>query len=99
MKKFLTTTALVLLLAGCSTTTARFSDEMPPVTPQYKEMQHFFVAGIAQEKIVEPNEICMMTGVNTIKTYYSFVDGVAAVFTGGIWTPNTIEVYCNRPKK
>lgn len=90
--------ALTLFCSACSTVTTRFSDEMPPTTPQYKEMQHFFVGGIAQEKIIEPNEICINTGVNTVKTYYSFVDGVAAVFTGAIWTPKTLEVYCNRPK-
>lgn len=98
MRKLFTICAAVAVLSGCSITTTRFSDEMPPATPQYKEMQHFFVAGIAQEKIVEPTEICQ-NGVNTIKDYYSFVDGVAAVLTGGIWTPRTIEIYCNRQKK
>lgn len=90
--------ATLLFLTACSTTTIRISDEMPPIKPNYREMQHFFVGGIGQEKIQEPEAICGNFGVNTVKTYYGFVDSLAIIFTGGIYSPNTYEVYCNRPK-
>jgi hypothetical protein len=96
MKKLLL--ASLLFISACSTTNIRISDEMPPIKPNYKEMQHFFVAGIGQEKIQEPKEICGSLGVNSVKVYYGFIDSLAVIFTGGIYTPNTYEVYCNRTK-
>lgn len=90
--------ATLLFLTACSTTTIRYSDQMPPVRPNHKDSGSFFIGGVGQENIIDLKEYCQ-TGVNTVKTYYSFVDGLVATVTFGIYTPNTYEVYCNRPKQ
>lgn len=97
MKKILLIAAL-FCLCSCSTVTIRNSDKMPPVRPSDISSNKFFVAGIGQESIVDPNEVCDGRGY-TVKTYYSVSDGVLAVITFGIYTPSTTEIYCEKMAK
>ena len=89
--------AALLFLAACSTTTIRYSDQMPPVRPTYKDTGTFFIGGIGPENIVDLQEYCP-NGVNIVKTYYGFINSLAIIFTGGIYTPNTYEIYGNGTK-
>lgn len=89
--------AMFALLAGCSTVTIRNSEKMPPVRPSEVSSNKFFIAGIGQESIIDPNEVCEGRGYS-VKTYYSFLDGFLATITFGIYTPSTTEIYCERLK-
>lgn len=96
MKKYMCL-MLVAMLCACSTVSVRNSDKMPPVRPSEVISNKFFIAGIGQESIIDPAYTCEGRGFTT-KTYYSFLDGVLAVITFGIYTPSTTEVYCERIK-
>ena len=89
--------ALCAFLAACSTVTIRNSDKMPPVRPSETISNSFFIGGIGQKNIIEPNETCEGRGYS-VETYYSFVDGLLAVITFGIYTPSTTEIYCDKLK-
>lgn len=95
MKK--TILAAVLLLSACSVVSFDMSDSKPAINPHVTGTNDFFIGGIGQEKIIPVTETCR-NGVSTVKTKYTFGDGVLAVITGGIYTPNTYEIYCNRPE-
>lgn len=97
MKKILLIAAL-FCLCSCSTITIRNSDKMPPVRPSETISNRFFIGGIGQENIIEPNDTCEARGY-TVKNYYSFLDGFIAVITFGIYTPSTTEIYCERAAK
>ena len=97
MKKTLSFIGL-LFLVGCSTTTVRFSDQMPPIEPNHSGRNDFFIAGVGQEKIIDANDYCKH-GINTVKTKYTFMDGLLSTVTFGIYTPNSYEIYCNRRER
>lgn len=97
MKKFLTTT-LVLLLAGCSVVSFDVSDEKARNTPHMTGRNDFYIGGVGQEQIIPVMETCR-NGISTLKVKYTFIDGLLAVVTMGIYTPNTYEIYCSRPRK
>lgn len=89
--------AVCALLSGCATVTIRNSEKMPPVRPSDIQSNKFFIGGIGQESVIDPNEVCEGRGY-TVKTYYSVSDGVLATITFGIYTPSTTEIYCERIK-
>lgn len=95
MKKILLAT--LILLSACSTVTVRNSEKMPPIKPSEITSNKFFIGGIGQESTIDPIDTCEGRGY-TVKSYYSFLDGVLAVATFGIYTPSTTEVYCERLK-
>ena len=87
--------AFAALLAACSTVTVRNSNKMPPVRPTDTSSNSFFIGGIGQESIIDAEDICDGRGFS-VKTYYSFTDGLIATVTFGIYTPSTTEVYCEK---
>ncbi len=89
---------LFLLLSACSTVTVLHTEKMPPIKPTAKGSNSFFVAGIGQEQVIDVKEVCGDRGYK-FKSYYSFIDGVLAVITFGIYTPNSYEIYCDKIRK
>lgn len=96
MKKIILIAA-VAMLGACSTVTIRHSEKMPPAYPTQQIHNEFFVGGIGQEKILDPLDICDGRGY-TISTQYTFIDGLLATFTMGIYSPSTSKVYCDKLK-
>jgi hypothetical protein len=54
---------------------------------------HSFIYGLVPPKVVETATQCP-GGVSRVETQHSFVNGIAAFVTGGIYTPITITVTC-----
>lgn len=89
--------AFAALLAACSTVTLHNSEKASPIYPTQTINNQFFIAGIGQEKIIDVAEICDGRGF-VVKTKYTFIDGLAATLTGGIYSPSTTEIYCDKLK-
>ena len=87
--------SVFLLLSACSTVSFDLSDSKPNITPHASGRNDFFIGGIGQEKIIATTDMCRK-GVSTVKTKYTFIDGLLGGLTFGIYTPNTYEIYCNR---
>lgn len=86
----------ILLLSGCSTVTYTLTDTREAMEPTFTGSNAFFIGGIGQEKKYAINEMCGKRGADSIKTYYTFIDGLVAAVTLGIYTPNTYAIYCHR---
>lgn len=99
MKKFLTTAALVLLLAGCSTVNVNMNNTRAARHPTFEGKNSFFFGGIAQEKDIDADIVCGKRGINQIKTYYSVADVIVSALTWGIYAPQSYELYCQTEER
>ncbi|MEM7589437.1 MAG: Bor family protein [Myxococcota bacterium] len=81
---------------GCATQTFMMR-ENPPGHP-YKhtdKMQHFFVQGVGQEKMLNAAKMCGgVDRIYKVQTKYTFVNWLLAAVTLGIYTPHQAKVYC-----
>mgnify|MGYP000080997955 CR=1 FL=1 len=84
--------ASAVALSGCYHAvidTGRAATGTPIVTP----WAHSFIYGIVPPKITETAQSCP-GGVAKVETQHSFLNGLVAALTGGIYTPMTITVSC-----
>ena len=86
------------LLAGCAQTKFHMQvrDDSDGLTATYDQAQHYFVGGIFQKQNVDAAYICDgEDNVARVETQTTFVNGLVASITGGIYTPQQARVYCN----
>lgn len=110
-KSVLSTLAVALFLAGCAKQTfvldgnpkemkrneVFFSEEPfdPNNDASSKKTHHFFVAGLAQGKAINPARVCGSTSrVAKVETQVTFLNGLLSFITFGIYTPHEARVYC-----
>jgi hypothetical protein len=95
MKKFLKLCLFVLILNSCSSQIILTGKKTASNKPQYDKSQAFFILGVAQSKEIDGEAICKDKGINKIRTVQTALDVVFKVITVGIYTPRTMEIYCN----
>ncbi len=95
MKSFLKVLLFSVLLSSCSSQIVKIGRDANPPNPTYDKNQAFFIYGIAQTQEIDGRTICKEKGINRIRTQQTFVNVVLQVVTFGIYTPRTVEVYCN----
>lgn len=84
--------ALAIAVAGCHT--MRFEVEEPTGNVRaVTEHKSFFFWGLVPTREVSVIERCP-GGVQSIQEQTSFVDGLAELFTIGIWAPRSTTFYC-----
>jgi len=110
-KSILSALALTLFLAGCAKQSfvldgsakemARndtfFSEEPfdPNLDASSKKTHHFFIAGLAQGKAINPAKVCGSTArVAKVETQVTFLNGLLTFLTFGIYAPHEARVYC-----
>ncbi len=100
MKK-LSTIALLLALASCATQTFLVNPdvkrEVPNSNPHFSQWSNFFVGGIGQSDFKNASTMCKDNdGVAFVEAEQSLGQVVVAVATFGIYTPRTVNIYCNK---
>lgn len=64
--------------------------------PSYKKSQPFFIYGIGQSQEKRAYDVCGKGNVPAkVVTKTTFTDGLLGTLTFGIFTPRTLEVYCD----
>ncbi len=95
MKSFLKALLFSVLLSSCSSQIVKVGRDANPPNPTYDKNQAFFIYGIGQTQEIDGRAICREKGINRIRTKQTFVNVLLQVVTLGIYTPRTLEVYCN----
>ena len=84
-----------LLVAGCAQTKFHMQDRDDSLVANYDEAQHYFIAGLGQQKNINPVAICGgVERVARVETQTTFVNGLVGAITFGIYTPQQTRVYC-----
>ena len=93
MKGTLLSTVLILALAGCYEHTFTVGAGAPhgPVVSDHWE--NFWLGGLVGHHRYDIEEICP-SGNATIEGYQSFLNGLVAGLTAGIYTPTTLMIRC-----
>lgn len=87
---------VVLMLSSCMTQRVYTGSGAGAAVPAYKKSQPFFVSGVGQTKEVNAQAICRQSGIAKVNATFTPLDVVLGAVTFGIYTPRTMEVYCNR---
>lgn len=100
MKKILALVALTTLLASCATQTFSVNPnvkrEVPSGNPHFSKWSTFFVNGIGQNDFQNASQLCKDSGgVAFVETKQTFGQVMVALVTWGIYTPRTMNIYCN----
>lgn len=94
MKKILAIAAFAVLLSGCAQQTVQLKHNQV-AAPKQVTTHHFFVSGIGQKKTLDAAAICGGEDkVDRVEVQQTFVNGLLAVVTFGIYTPREARVYC-----
>jgi hypothetical protein len=100
MKKTILLILLVSLFVGCNTQRFYTTSDRGANYGKTEGTSHFFIYGIGQTKEYYPsNDVCRGRQIAMIETHYSFVNGLLAVLTSGIYTPLTYEITCGKKIK
>lgn len=87
--------ALGLLLVGCFKHQYVAPNSSAQPSPSYSSWHHHFVWGLINASgQVNLEQVCPQ-GIARIENEMSFVNGLVTVFTGALYQPTTVEVYCN----
>lgn len=101
MKKILVSCLIVLSIASCATQTFSINPktkrEVPNGEPHFSKWSHFFIGGIGQSDFRNPAEMCKENeGVAFVETKQNFGQVIVGLVTWGIYTPRTMNIYCNK---
>ena len=97
MKKSLTLLGCLLLLSSCATQTflVNSGEKISASTLDIDKPSHFFINGLGQNDIIDAVEICGSADkVGKVETEITFLNGLLAGITFGIYTPYQYKVYC-----
>lgn len=90
--------ALVIFAAGCFTTRVNFTSPNAG-TPSHiynGNWHHGIVYGLVELSSPVPiNEVCGSGQVTFVEQKTSFLNGVAAMFTWNLYTPQSMTVFCS----
>ena len=97
----LTTIISLLTISSCATQTfvvdPKLKREVSSGNPHFSKTSHFFISGVGQSMVLNASELCKESdGVAFVESKQSFFDGVLATVTLGIYTPRTMNIYCNK---
>lgn len=82
-------------MASCATQQFSLTNGNARTVPNYEGKHHFIFWGIGQEKTVNTSEVCDKDQkVEAVNSHLTFVDGLLAVITWGIYYPRSYAVYC-----
>jgi hypothetical protein len=84
---------LVISAAGCFEHTYTFGQGAPVGPVVYDEWQSQWLGGLIGEETHDVRAICP-SGNATIHDEQSFLNGLVAVLTSGIYTPTTVTIRC-----
>lgn len=99
MKKlfFLLSIMGLLTLSGCATQTFLVNSN-ENITNSQLDLQkpsHFFINGLGQQDVIDAASVCGSADqVGKVETKISFINGLLAGLTFGIYTPYDYLVYC-----
>ena len=70
--------------------------EVPAGNPHFSKTSHFFIGGIGQSTVLNASQLCKESdGVAFVETKQSLWQVLFALIYG-IYTPRTMNVYCNK---
>lgn len=93
MKKVLAI-AVVIMVSGCATQSYEINGGSAG-TPDYENMQPFFISGLGQTQSVNAAQVCDGSeNVAKVESHHSFLNGLLGFATFGIYTPRQAKVYC-----
>lgn len=84
----------IFLLMSCAHNRVTMSPQKAPGQSNSR-MMHFFLWGLAPNYVFTTAELCGENGVYQVHSYTSVIDGILAIFTGGLYSPKTLDVQCN----
>lgn len=92
---------LILTLSSCASQTflvnPAIKREVPVGSPHFSKWSHFFVGGIGQTDFRNAADLCKENGgVGFVEAKQSFAQGFVTVVTYGIYSPRTVNIYCNK---
>jgi hypothetical protein len=101
IKNLIITFFACLLIASCATQTFNVNPnvkrEVPSGNPHFSKWSNFFVSGIGQTSFQNASEMCKDNGgIAFVETRQSFAQGLVTVVTYGIYSPRTMNIYCNK---
>jgi len=96
----LASACLILLIAGiltsCSTVTLRPEGTAKLGSePTWSQSNNYFLWGLIGDHRVDTERVCGERGVRQMQAQDTFVDGLLALITLGIYAPRTSKVWCN----
>ncbi|MBW3695301.1 lipoprotein bor [Vibrio sp. T187] len=93
MKKLILLAALSVAVTGCAQQT--FVMDPQAGEPEVETSHHFFINGLAQGKEIDAAQVCGSADkVAKVEVQETFVNGLLATVTFGIYTPREARVYC-----
>ena len=97
----LTTIISLVVISSCATQTfvinSKVKREVPAGNPHFSKSSHFFISGVGQSMVLNASEFCKESdGVAFVESKQSFVQGLLGGITYGIYTPRTMNIYCNK---
>lgn len=99
MKKVtLASAILALALTGCFRHT--YINGNGGTVEKYNKWQHHFIFGLVNGSgPINVDEICKNSSDFTIEEQFTFGNGVVRLFTGGIYDPTSVTVFCTNKNK
>ncbi|WP_394246484.1 Bor family protein [Vibrio profundi] len=93
MKKLILLAALSVAVTGCAQQTFVMNPQSSE--PEVETSHHFFINGLAQSKEIDTVSVCGSADkVAKVEVQETFVNGLLATLTFGIYTPREARVYC-----
>lgn len=86
--------AALLALTGCYN--VHYRSSRPASDRTFDRSMNFFLWGLVGDPEINIAEVCGPSGYATLKTTDTFVDGLLATLTLGIYVPRTLVVTCAR---
>lgn len=100
MKKLISCLLFIALASSCATQTfsvnPKVKREVPSSTPHFSKWSNFFISGVGQNDFKSANNLCKESGgVAFVESTVSTGQVIVSVATLGIYTPRTMNIYCN----
>jgi len=101
MKKLIVSIIALALLSSCATQTFSIDKnvkrEVPAGQPHFSKWSHFFLSGIGQDDFQNATQLCKENGgVAFVEAKQTFGQVLVHAVTFGIYTPTTMNIYCNK---
>ncbi len=92
--RMLAALGLVIVVSGCFEHTYTVGAGAPAGPVVYGEWQNHWLGGLIGERTQEVSEVCP-SGNATIHDEQTFLNGLVAVLTSGIYTPTKVTIRCS----
>lgn len=86
---------LLILCSGCMSTQVQYDEKWNKrVTPVYVDYMDYYLLGLVGQPVVNLQKVCMDQRVYGVRRRKTVEDGLITLFTLGIYSPATVEVWC-----